>query len=1131
MGEVMTTTLQQKPKLKRQDISNTFSPVDYQRGRYYFEKGRVREVFIENDQYLTGRVQGSRRTLYQVQITLDTTTAPVTIKDACTCPLGHRCKHVVAVLLTHVAGMTKTTIEHEVPESKPNSLSPQVEKWLKQVTADQQAPKSSLQQQQYRVIYILAPDFRTTYREQPSVFPALMIYTYQVRPLKKGGWSQPKPYYPGTDHQRSIATHEDLEIFASLNIVHENSMYASPRNGWYRFYGKQVDHFIEKLIYTQRVYWQSMDHGPITLGDTRAGQLTWFQNEYGEQFPNCELLDEALQRRTLMFHTQPLIYVDPEALQMGFIETPMQDRTLQWLEAPPITPSEANMAAETLGQQFKNQNAIQLPATYQYRKTRTLKPKPHLYLAYGHKSEILEPPASELLHNVSSPIMSAELSFDYDGIICPYDDAEQQLQQIHQDTLTTLTRHQSREQRARRDLEKWGFKSVSTFLPFIYQHAVNPFILSQKHRRKMEDFIDVGIAKLEDQGWKVTYDDHFPFRPPVEIEAWYSELNETQEWQWFSLELGVIINGERVNLLPYLVNIIQNPAENQRIKQLAPEDPVTLKVDERSVKLEAGRTQVMLDTIEAIYKPRDGQNQQLKVSRYHAALLAEMEKAFRAQQLRWYGSDKLHDLSQKLHAFTGIKTKTTPDWFQTTLRPYQQTGVDWLQFLREYELGGVLADDMGLGKTIQALAHIAIEKSQQRLTSPCLIIAPTSVLVNWQMEAAKFTPQLSTMIWRGTVRHQYKDQLDQYDLVITSYPLLVRDREILTQHHYTIVILDEAQHIKNSQAKVTQIAHQLKASQRLCLTGTPLENHLGELWSLFNFLMPGLLGSKQYFRSFFGNPIEKEQHTERQKQLHRLVRPFIMRRQKKEVTQELPEKNEIIRYITLDKSQRDLYETLRLAMHRRVKEAVEKQGIERSQITILDALLKLRQACCDPRLVSLESAKKVKESAKLDELIHMVTDLVEEGRRILIFSQFRKMIELVEQAFDKKIDYVKLTGQTEDRKTPISRFQKGEVSVFLISLKAGGTGLNLTKADTVIHYDQWWNPAVENQATDRAHRIGQTKNVMVYKLICQETVEEKILDMQNKKRTLIESLLNHQQTGSQITRHELNELFEAHNGT
>jgi SNF2 family DNA or RNA helicase len=366
---------------------------------------------------------------------------------------------------------------------------------------------------------------------------------------------------------------------------------------------------------------------------------------------------------------------------------------------------------------------------------------------------------------------------------------------------------------------------------------------------------------------------------------------------------------------------------------------------------------------------------------------------------------------------------------------------------------------------------------------------------------------LRILVLQGAKRKKNFPNIPYADLVLTSFALLQRDIETLQQTPFHIVALDEAQNIKNPSAKVSRAACELDATHRLCLSGTPIENHLGELWSLMRFLLPGFLGTHEAFRTRFQTPIEKEEDEERRDDLKNRIAPLILRRTKDQVASELPPKTILIHPIDLTTEQKDLYETVRATMDKRVRDAIAAQGMEQSRIVFLDALLKLRQICCDPRLLSLEEAQGLK-SAKLDYLGELLTTLREEGRRVLLFSQFTTMLKLIGEKLDQLgIGYIKLTGASKDRGGLVKKFQDGNVPLFLISLKAGGTGLNLTAADTVIHYDPWWNPAAEAQATDRAYRIGQTKPVFVHKLICSNSVEERIQKLQADKSKLADDLL------------------------
>ena len=470
---------------------------------------------------------------------------------------------------------------------------------------------------------------------------------------------------------------------------------------------------------------------------------------------------------------------------------------------------------------------------------------------------------------------------------------------------------------------------------------------------------------------------------------------------------------------------------------------------------------------------------------------------------RWDNAAGIEAYAARFREAPEIPPVAIPSTFRATLRPYQLQGVAWLQHLRSQGFSGFLADDMGLGKTAQTIAHIVIEHVEGRLDRPVLIVVPTSLVANWTAELRKFAPHLNVVVLHGGDRHARRTELDGVQVVVTTYTVLTRDLDEMAVIPWHLVVLDEAQVIKSPDSKATKAVCQLETRFRLCLSGTPIENNLQELWSEFAFLMPGLLGDRKGFARRFRTPIEKNGDVVRRIQLIRRIKPFLLRRTKSEVATDLPPKHTIVRRVDLGPEQRELYETIRSTLHGEVLEQVA--GLSRAQgrIVMLDALLKLRQVCCDPRLVKLASARSVTESSKLEDLLEMVTEMVPEGRRILLFSQFTSMLDLIKPRLTEAgIAFVELRGDTMDRGEPVRRFEAGEVPLFLISLKAGGRGLNLVSADTVIHYDPWWNPAVEEQASDRAHRIGQTKSIFVYKLVAADTVEDRILELQQTKAQL-----------------------------
>ncbi|MDH3846074.1 MAG: DEAD/DEAH box helicase, partial [Myxococcales bacterium] len=472
-------------------------------------------------------------------------------------------------------------------------------------------------------------------------------------------------------------------------------------------------------------------------------------------------------------------------------------------------------------------------------------------------------------------------------------------------------------------------------------------------------------------------------------------------------------------------------------------------------------------------------------------------------------SSSAKTLFSKIEDIDEIPGIPKPRTLKATLRPYQKDGFNWLVFLHEINSGGILADDMGLGKTVQAIALLTWAKGKYKRKLN-LVVAPTSVVPNWEREIHKFAPGLTTVVWQGPNRQQRTEELEKADVMITSYALLRRDEELLHELDLRYVILDEAQHIKNPMSHTARAAKKIKSERRLALTGTPIENRLSELWSIFDFVSPGLLGQLRTFEERIARPIDRGD-METAQRLRATIKPFVMRRVKQDVAADLPEKIEQEMIVPLAEEQAKLYKQILRQVRKSVLSEVEKQGVSRAQIQILAALTRLRQVACDPRLMKLPDTDfTAAESGKLAALREIVSEAVDGGHRVLVFSQFVEMLNHIRAALDEDdVEYEYLDGSTRDRIERVDRFNEDEtVPVFLISLKAGGTGLNLTGADTVVHFDPWWNPAVEDQATDRAHRIGQKKNVNVYKLIAEGTVEEKILELSAKKRELVSNVLS-----------------------
>ncbi|MCR4667215.1 MAG: DEAD/DEAH box helicase [Desulfovibrio sp.] len=588
-------------------------------------------------------------------------------------------------------------------------------------------------------------------------------------------------------------------------------------------------------------------------------------------------------------------------------------------------------------------------------------------------------------------------------------------------------------------------------------------------------------------------------------------LTSNEKDKWFSLDISVDYDGES---LP-LEKIWKAWMRGKRYVQL--KDGSYTSLPETWLKTLADKLSAL--GMDPAKPPVE------KFKQYEAPLLDSLLDDIPNAQTDFFWDQ----LREKIRSFKEIRQIDPPKGLHASLRTYQQQGLSYLNFLSEYNFGGILADEMGLGKTIQTLSFVQYMTEQNR-KGPNLIIVPTSVLPNWEREAKKFVPDLKLLTLYGSRRDNMFKQIESVDLAITTYALLRRDLEELQQYEFNSVILDEAQNIKNPNTITSRAVRRINSRLRICLSGTPIENNLFELWSLFEFLMPGFLGTQHAFQRNVVKPI-KDGDTSTLDYLRTRVRPFILRRTKAEVAKDLPPKLESVVCCALEDEQAELYASLARRLRDQVFADVEKNGISRCQMSILDALLKLRQICCHPKLLKIDVPGFTNNmpSGKFDAFKNMISEIVEGGHKVLVFSQFVQMLHIIRQWLEfSQLSYCYLDGKSKDRFEQVERFNATpEIPIFLISLKAGGTGLNLTSADYVIHYDPWWNPAMENQATDRTHRIGQTRQVFSYKLICENTVEEKILKLQEAKRGVAEAIIPGQETWKSLTREDLEMLFDA----
>ena len=525
---------------------------------------------------------------------------------------------------------------------------------------------------------------------------------------------------------------------------------------------------------------------------------------------------------------------------------------------------------------------------------------------------------------------------------------------------------------------------------------------------------------------------------------------------------------------------------------------------------------------------KDIKNNTIKLPVNRSLYLNELLKKFKTTKTT--KNSEYKQIIEKLEKDNIDDQIEIPVSLEATLRDYQKLGFKWLETLDNYKFGGILADDMGLGKTLQVLAIIlAYVKEDTRKTS--IVISPSSLALNWLQEASKFAPSLKVKVISGTANERKKilSEIDQYDLIITSYDLLKRDREKYEEINYTFkyIIADEAQYLKNSNTQNAKAIKELKGETRFALTGTPIENSLAELWSIFDFIMPGYLFQYKKFKNLYETPIVKNDDKDAMSKLKMLIEPFVLRRTKKEVLTELPEKTITVLNNTMEQEQEKIYMSYLVKAKQEVADQIKINGFEKSQIMILAALTRLRQICCHPSLF-IEDYKG--ESSKLNQCMEIIEDAISAGHRLLLFSGYTSMFEIIQKELSaRNIKYFKLTGATKisERIELVDEFNKNdEIKVFLISLKAGGTGLNLTGADMVIHYDPWWNQSAENQATDRAYRIGQKNNVQVYKLITSNSIEEKIYELQQKKSALIDNMLSTKTSFiSKFSQEEIMKLF------
>ncbi len=1121
--------------LELASLTQRCDPATYARGLELYRNQRVLTLSIEplaGAWLLLGDVQGSVRRPYALSIELSRSPDGRVLdwQSDCTCPVGSQCKHGVALMIKaafkgqHILGNSALSPSHhplteqalaaqrQADLAKRQAAAQleaenQVIRWLGELErggskAPLAAERSGQNPRHEQFLYLL------NVMAAQGPMPLLTLEAVVSYPKVNCGWAKAKPIRTMPERGQNVydqATETDRDILQLMRTM------PSAASGYFYSYslksrvtieGKYGAQALELAAGTGRLFMgdtKGQPSNPVQWGEPLDVLWQWHEVTQPGANDSANANDSAWVLRARLAHSMaqlclntPPLYLDAQRGICGLarVQDLSPEQVAVLLRSPPLKAAALKKHQASLAQRL---GPVPLPPVLEPLKTLTgITPTAGLHLTPVAATEV---PLRGL--------MQATLRFDYaghkgwwvgQGITVLIDDAQGRLL-LHRDPQAELE--------AITSLAQLGLVAAGNGVFGIQGNASQQLWLQ---------WADSDYAALRSAGFEITLD--------ASLDGWIqhgealsfklqAQGDDEATSPWFDLSLGMEINGERQNILPFLPELIQLAARSPRDAATGlPDIPPFIYLPAPSggfMRLPTDNLRPWLGALLELVGERghDFSGNSLKLSRLDAMRTA----ASLGEGAVWQGAQQLRNIVQQLSGRAELPEVPPPKSVNAALRPYQQQGVNWLQFLREYGLAGILADDMGLGKTLQTLVHIQIEKDAGRLTHPALIIAPVSLMGNWQREAERFCPELRSLVIHGKDRHEVIGNMAAHDIVIAPYSLLHRDREHWLQAQWHLVVLDEAQNIKNAATNAAQVASELKSRHRLCLSGTPMENNLGEIWSLFHFLMPGFLGSQKRFAELFRTPIEKKGEPEALHQLRARVTPFMLRRTKALIAHELPPKVETVMRIELSGKQADLYETIRLGMEKTVREALDAKGMAQSQITILDALLKLRQVCCDPHLLKLEAARKVKTSAKLEQLMTMLPEMLGEGRRILLFSQFTSMLTLIEAELrQRQIPWVKLTGQSQQRDAIISKFTSGQVPLFLISLKAGGTGLNLPQADTVIHFDPWWNPAVEAQATGRAHRIGQSSSVWVVKLVAQGTIEERILALQERKAALAESM-------------------------
>ncbi|NIA08187.1 MAG: hypothetical protein GWP10_00030 [Nitrospiraceae bacterium] len=1039
-------------------LRSSFLPVIRQRGRRYANWGRVRLNEVSHEKILA-TVQGSRP--YSVSVTKKASEDDK-VAISCNCPFfkqGYPCKHIWASIVEADRVLARET--SDLPKVKDPYGSPTVKKadwralfaedlWKK----DLMAPPWSDGSGQFVLSYEL------------NISPVSTKISAIERYLKKDGtFGRERGLQASTIEHRGLPK-VDRGIIAILdNVCRRKERFYS------RFYqpthqnlkglvlrSRDLELILPLLAETERCRVLDSVKGLLAdplrkanLPEVRL-ELTVEQRtkEEGKAFKILPFLQLGQEGKSIslrdipaFFHTLPVLFIWDGYL----LELP--GPSLSWIEAI-LKSEEVEISREDVRELLVHVESlpgnlkIEMPEGMGPKAVQDLAPRPLLIIGLGEG------------------YVKARVLMDYGGLEADWDDPRPSI--LDTEKWVRIIRQKEAESEILIDLSAKGFQQEG----HIFQ-------------RDIKGTAEV-LSVLTGQGWRIEGLDRKPFKGGS-----VSRLTISSGIDWFDLKGGVSF-GEEVIPLPRVIRAFLRGEKTVRLGDgstgLLPEEWLSRNLPALELG-EVGR--------------KKSRGKALRFSSFHALVLDGLLKENEVESV----DSRFLEIKEGLKDFSGIKKVGVSPAFKGVLRPYQGDSLGWFAFLKKFGFGGILADDMGLGKTVQVLAWLAGEMEN----GPSLVVAPTSIVFNWQSEAMRFVPGIKILAYTGNGRLDLIKDMEQSNLVLTTYGLLRRDIEILKDLEFNYVILDESQIIKNSDSQISKTVRLLKARHRLCLTGTPLENHVGELWSQMEFLNPGLLGRRAAFGRKFVKPIAQGDKTALDL-LKQMVRAFILRRSKEAVAKEILEKTEQVIFCPMTDRQAKIYSQVRDHYRASVLASVEQLGINKSRIKVLEGLLRLRQAANHPALIGEDNAG----SGKLEEIMTLIEESLSKGHKALVFSQFTKMLALIRNSIDNAgIAYEYLDGGTPQarREDKVRRFQEDRgIKLFLISLKAGGLGLNLTAADYVFIVDPWWNPALEIQAVDRTHRIGQDKRVFTYRFITEGTVEEKILALQEKKQEVVSAILN-----------------------